>query len=257
MKTDKKKDERFSWIMSGKPSELNAEQRKGPVPDAYDAWSKEKTPGNTSMMLKTLKPTIESALTSYAGTEKDSLRTKATLMALHAVDTYDPAKRAQLKSHVFNHLKGLNREKARRFNAVHIPENVLLERNRINKEYKAFQAEHDREPTMDELSDATGLSHKRIEYAENNNTQRSSSQLLSEKGDSLFKRTGDSQKIWSDYVYHDLDGPDKKIFEWSTGYGGVVKISKGDIARRLRISPAAVSRRITKIIHMLEGGLHV
>ena len=243
--------------MKGTPKELNNAQRDTPTTHAYDNWKKEPNPLNVKAVLTELKPTIESALTSYAPEDKDILRTRANIMAVNAINMYDPTQRTKLSSYVFNHLKGLNREKARRKNVVHVPENILLERNKIQKATDSFQSEYGREPTLDELADDTGLSIKRIEYASKKKAARSGSQLLSEKGDSLFTKAEDPQRVWADYVYHDLDGPDKKIFEWSPGYGGTDKIQKMDIAKRLNISPAAVSRRINKIVYLLEQGYNV
>ena len=60
--------------------------------------------------------------------------------------------------------------------------------------------------------------------------------------------------MWSDYVYYDLDPIDKKIFEWTTGYAGSKIIPKGEVAKKLRITPAAVSLRINKIVKKLEEG---
>lgn len=243
--------------MKGTASDLNQKAKDTPSDSIYRAWKTDPSPTNTESLLKELTPTIESALTSYAPDHKSTLRTKARLMALNAAKMYDPNHSAKLTSYVFNNLKSLNREKAKRTNIVHIPENVILERNRINKEKDAFVAEEGREPTLLELADKTGLSLKRIENAEKHGNQLSASQLLSEKGDSLFSKASDPSQVWADYVYHDLDRADKKVFEWSTGYGGTKKIPKGEIAKRLKISPAAVSRRISKIISMLERGYNV
>ena len=251
-------DNKTVW-MKGTAKELNERENPStPVSTAYDAWAADPTPDNSATLLKTLKPTVESALTSFAGESKNSLRTKANLMALDAVKLYDPGKNTKLQSHVFNHLKGLNRIKAKRTHMVHIPENALLELNRLRKEQDAYTAEHGREPTVSQLADATGLSIKRIEKLRTTHTSQTPvSAALTEKGDSLFTKASDPQKIWADYVYYDLDDPDKKIFEWSTGYGGTPKISKMEMAKRLGISPAAVSRRVSKIIHMLEVGYDV
>jgi DNA-directed RNA polymerase specialized sigma subunit len=243
--------------MKGTYKDHAQQEDKSNVSKAYEDWKLENNAFNTSKLLEELNPTIESALTSYAPDSKDVLRTRARLMALNAAGMYDPKQRTKLSSYVFNHLKGLNREKAKRSNVVHIPENVILERNKIQKATDSFVSEYGREPTVEELADETGLSIKRIEYAETKGNQQSASQLLSEKGDSLFSKEEDPQQVWADYVYHDLDGPDKKIFEWSTGYGGAKKLQKMEIAKRLNLSPAAVSRRISKIIYLLEQGYNV
>jgi len=257
-KTDDGKLTPANVWMQGTVQDWNARDKQ---PDksmqAYTAWSAAPGPDTAGELLKHLRPTIDSALNSYAPDMKDQLRARAELMALSAARTYDAAKGTRLPSHVFNNLKGLNREKARRGTMVHIPENKVLELNRLRGAEASFESEQGREPTAAELADATGLSIKRIEKIRDSGGERSESGLLNEHGDSLFARQEDPQRIWADYVYHDLDDQDKKIFEWSTGYGGAARKGKGEMAKALRMSPAAVSRRIGKIVQMLQRGQDV
>ena len=75
-----------------------------------------------------------------------------------------------------------------------------------------------------------------------------------EKGDTLLQgEVDENEDPWRDYVYHDLDTKSRKIFEWTTGYGGTKILPKQEIARRLKITPAAVSSRIQTIIAFLEA----
>jgi DNA-directed RNA polymerase specialized sigma subunit len=159
---------------------------------------------------------------------------------------------------VHTSLQRLNREKAEREQLIHIPENVSLERNTLQKATSSFAAEHGREPSQAELADRTGISLKRLAKISQYKSQAMESQFLSEKGDSLYPSTpGDDQRIWIDYVYHELDPVDQKILEWSTGYGNVQPIPKKEMALRLKISGPAVSARISKIVKKLEEGVHV
>jgi DNA-directed RNA polymerase specialized sigma subunit len=48
-------------------------------------------------------------------------------------------------------------------------------------------------------------------------------------------------------VYHDLDEVNRKVFEWTTGYNNKPILKKIDVAKNLKISPAAVSQRIDTI----------
>jgi DNA-directed RNA polymerase specialized sigma subunit len=60
--------------------------------------------------------------------------------------------------------------------------------------------------------------------------------------------------IWLEYVHHDLDPIDKKILEWKTGMYGKQVLSTNEIARRLNITPSAVSQRAAKIAMKIEAG---
>lgn len=67
----------------------------------------------------------------------------------------------------------------------------------------------------------------------------------------------DPQEMWADFVYADMDSIDQRIYEMCTGYGGVDIIPKKDIAAALKISPAAVSQRISKIVKRLQEGANL
>jgi DNA-directed RNA polymerase specialized sigma subunit len=55
------------------------------------------------------------------------------------------------------------------------------------------------------------------------------------------------------YVYDDSDADDRKIIELTTGYGGNQPIPKNQIATRLGISPAQVTRRTERIANKLQA----
>ena len=229
-----------------------------PLATAYDTWAGSKD-GVTERgeLLKALNPTIESAMTSYGGSNKEAVRIPAMMMAYEAVKRFNPKQDVKLNTYVFHHLQSLRRKAADRNNIVRIPEEALLDKSKLNRARDDLTDKIGREPTALELADETGLSPRRMERVMRTGNIAAESQMLNEKGDSLFSKAGDKQKIWSDYVYRDLDPVDKKIFEWSTGYGGAAPIKKGDMAVKLRISGAAVSKRIDRIIKKLEQGYNL
>lgn len=220
--------------------------------EEYTRWKAEPTDENLSAVLKALKPTIASALTSYASGDR-TLIPRAYILARKSLDTYDPSKGVNLKTHVFNSLKRLNRYYNERSVTVHIPENVKVDNSAVYNFTIRFQDEHDREPTLDEISDGTGLSYKRLQKARISTGEVDESMFTSEIGDAMHKgKSRSAEDIWSDYVYHDLDDKSKKIFEWTTGYKGTKVLPKKDIATKLKITPAAVSSRITTITKKLD-----
>jgi hypothetical protein len=54
------------------------------------------------------------------------------------------------------------------------------------------------------------------------------------------------------YVYDDSDANDRKIIELTTGYGGNQPLPKNQVATRLGISPAQVTRRTERIAQKLQ-----
>jgi len=229
--------------------------KKGPViPQEYTTWKANPTKQTLDPLLRKVDPVVDKALKSYGGNYADSLRTRARLMTIDYLNSYDPTKGMALSSYIHQNLQSLNREKAKRTYTVHIPENVILNKNKIYQATKTYESEYGREPNVDELSDITGVPRKAIERSRGYRATTSSAGTTTEKGDSMYSKDRNYDDIWSDYVYHDLDPINKKIFEWTTGYAGSKVISKGEIARRLKITPAAISLRINKIVKKLEEG---
>ena len=226
-----------------------------PVMHAYDAWKTDSSKENASLLVRALEPTIASALNTYAPGMERELAVRAKLLSLDAAQTYNPKMGTHLKTHVFTTLKRLSRLGTQRSNTIKLPDNVQAEKKALERATAEFKAENGREPTREELADKTGISIRRMGKLEARYPSAySEGSLLSEKGDSLFTGKKDPYKVWVDYVYYDLSPRDKKIFEWSTGYGGTKKISKGEIARRLGLSNSAISRRVNYIISELERG---
>ena len=228
--------------------------RKDAAEAAWTDWKKSPDPAKAGKLLAELKPTIETALKSYAPGMEESLRTRARLLALDAAGRFDPAEGAKLSSFVHGSLQKLHRVRADREHLVHIPENVGAERAAIERVSKEIESEFGREPTVEELCDRTGLSKRRLEKVSVYAPTLSDSAFLSDQGSTLYERPRDASSMWVDYVYDELDPVDKKVFEWSTGYGGRQKLKKGEIAQRLKVSAPAVSARISRIAKKLEEG---
>jgi DNA-directed RNA polymerase specialized sigma subunit len=250
------KNEFKPWAQKSVLDEMKPDKKKDTLATAYDSWKGMPSEYNTSALLKELEPTLTGALRSYVGGD-ERLKPKAAIIALNAAKSYDPKQGVKLNTFVFNHLKGLNRVNAERTNVVHIPESVLLDKNKLFKREQQLEEDLGRPPSTEELADHTGLSAKRIEKLRQGTVFAPESQMLNEKGDTFFTNKADSQNVWVDYMYSDMDSVDKKIFEWSTGYKGSEKMMKKDIANRLGISAPAVSARINRIVSKLEKGYDI
>jgi DNA-directed RNA polymerase specialized sigma subunit len=220
----------------------------------YEIWNKARTPSNASPLLDQLQPDIDASLRNYGGQSSEKLRTQAELMTLNLLESYDPKKGAAIRTHVRNGLHKLTRLRNDRENVMHIPENVQAEQAHIRKVTNEFKAEYDREPNIQELADRSKFSTGQLERIRKYGGTKAESTTMSEKGDPLVGTERNAGQMWIDYVYFELDPIDKKIYEWSSGYKGSEQLSKKDIAKRLKISAPAVSKRINKIVKKLEEG---
>ncbi len=54
------------------------------------------------------------------------------------------------------------------------------------------------------------------------------------------------------FLYHDLDPYDQVILEYGLGLNGSPKLPAAQIARRLKLSPGAVSQRASRIQQQLD-----
>jgi len=217
-------------------------------PTEYDNWKAAPTDENYSNLMQSLEPTIQSGIKSYAGGEKN-LTTRARILTTKALQTYDPKRGASLKTHVHHNLKGLSRFRAQRDRVVHVPESVRTDSTSVNEFINKYQDKKGIEPTDLEVSNSMGISPKRVAKARGRG-ELSAQEMSTEKGD-LPSEGKDMYKVWMDYVYHDMDDRNRKIMEWTTGYNNSKVIPKKEIARRLKITPAAVSLRISKIAYKL------
>lgn len=214
------------------------------------AWERYQNGDETasSEVLTELDGTINKAISAYANGDPQ-MRTQARILALEAVKTYDPSKGTQLSTYVYGQLQKLRRESAQRANLTHVSENVAIERSQIQRQIREYVADHGEEPTTEQLADLTGLSVKRIDSVMNYKPVIPDSIAVSPEGDSLAQSETDrALDLYDRLIYDELDDIDKKIYEWTTGYGKGEILSQVEIAQRLGISTAAVSKRYKRIV---------
>jgi DNA-directed RNA polymerase specialized sigma subunit len=242
-----KDDKVFSYLgqLKNTPTEELRQQNAPKIEQGI--WTKYQQGDNTVAMdiLKSLKPTIDSALKSYTQGNEE-YRTKAKVLALDAVKSYDPSK-SKLETHVFNNLKRLQRLSADRGNFVHVPEQSALDKRQLDKLIYSYSIDNGREPSYQWLSDQTGMPIKKISRLLNIKGQTSLSMTNSEQGDSLAAAPRNAMQLYEDTLYQELDDTDRKIYEWLTGYQGSPMLDRSTVARKLKISLPALSQRISKI----------
>lgn len=220
------------------------------APEEFTAWSADPSDDNYSSLLKKLDPIIKSGMSSFGS---PALKIRSNIIVDQALRTYDPGKGASLNTHVYNNLKGLQRYKASRQSAVHTPERTRLDKHHIYKFETDYHNMHRVVPSDQTIADHLRISKKRVA---NSRLGGETPEIFSEKGDQLTAgKAKSAYDIWMDYVHHDLDDVNKKVLEWSTGYGGSEVLKKHEIAKNLGITAPAVSSRINTIRKKLEEGM--
>lgn len=231
------------------------------IEDTFAEWKQTQSPETFRKLLDSTTDVQQKGLTTFGGGQMDPyMRTKARLLTADALKSFDPSRGAKLNTHIMNQLQRLSRFSARN-QLINIPEEVRYGSNRLRDAEQELRGEFDRDPTDEELADRTGFSLRKIRKIRGYATSpmSESTYLEAAEGDTELPSTDAGADPLVDYMYFDLPTTDKQIFAWRTGYNGSKILSNQEIAKRLRITPGAVSQRINAIInrwHQLKGRSH-
>ena len=253
-------------ILGDVPPPFSGQTQYGGSPDfdtMYPQWQKEQTPEMNTKLLGTVQPIIDTAVSSYAGSNPSpTIKNKARLMALKALQTYSPD-RGTVKTHLLSQLQSLRRLAAKEQNIISLPEQVGLDFQRLSSAENDLRDALSRDPTDDEIADATGLSTRRIKKIRSFHQPIAEGMTALQSGDSEDAANTDiastlpnhtkQTDAWMDFVYGDLSPTDKLIMDMTLGRNGRRQASTQDIARRLNITPGAVSQRAAKIQAMIDA----
>ena len=230
---------------------LNPPKQQPPdeLTTAYTQWQTDPSQTNLHKVVSALTPTLKSAVSSFAGNDPSSLAiSRAKLLAINAVKTFDSKKGASLKSHIFMQLQPLRQQVPAMSQAVPVPVRQHRLTSGMLSEVSKFTSEHGREPSDIELADKMGVSTKRLAKV------RLSARAApgQEMADPYTVSENDAGQAWTELVYHDEDPIGRTIMEHKLGMNGKPKLSGIQIAKKLRLSPAAVSQRAASIAARLQ-----
>lgn len=225
-----------------------------PGVQAWNQWKQKPSPVTMSAALKTVTPAIDTAISRFPKVNPIVARAEARRLAIGAIKSFDPTQGASLSSHVFNHLRGLQRfqqEKVR--DVVSIPRSGREQYGRLAAAEKAFLEERGRYPSENELQDLTGFAPKKMhglrkmskyDFAEG---ALESSPDVSQDADSTLG-------LWADFVYHDLAARDQVIMDYKMGRNGREKLDTEEIAKRTGFHPTYINRRAAEIAQKILDG---
>lgn len=211
----------------------------------YDEWRMNPTPDNLFAVTKSLQPTITSVLASMGASGNPDLASKARVVAAKAVQSYDPASGTSLATWTSQQLRQLSRDRRKSDSVMSIPEGVMLDSYALYKAETEFEDEHGREPSVQELSDLAHMSVRRIEQV-----RKKFRKIGTDTSEDPEATTGGVEGYQTDfsrdaieYVYNDGDLLDKKLLEYTTGYGGNPVLNNKQIMDKLHLTPVQLTRR--------------
>ena len=232
-----------------------------PTPaDPYEVWKQKPTPKNLRSVVQAHEPTISAALRSYTpGLEKsNTLRRRAELLAANAVQSYDPKRGAQLRTHLMSQLQQLRQVASTFADPFPKPRRLQQESGLLNSQKTELTDILGREPTIEELSDYGNWDVRKVRrMLRRERAVVPESSLIPEDGDDEDEfmpgvKKNDPVAIWADYLYHDLKPVDRLIFQYRTGYGGAPILPNQEIAKRVKMSPGNVSKRAAELQARLD-----
>lgn len=248
-------------ILGDTPSPFSGpEQAENTFNQQFQSWTKNPTPESNMQIISAIQPTIDTALSSYVGKNPTPImRSRARLMALNALKTYDP-NRGNVRTHLLSQMQGLRRLAAKENNIISIPEQVGLDFQKLDQAENELRDKLNRDPADNEIADFTGLSVRRIRkirsfhqpLAEGTTTAVTDSENAPTEVASTLPGNTSQTDAWLDFVHDDLGPVDKLIMDLTLGRNGRRRASTQDIARRLNITPGAVSQRAAKIQAMID-----
>jgi DNA-directed RNA polymerase specialized sigma subunit len=222
----------------------------------YRAWQAKPSPATTGALVRRVQPVLDKALMSYVnGKPSPMMRSQAKQLAIEAMGSYDPAK-SKLQTHLLTRLQRLRRISAKETQIIGMPERVMLDRNALQSAESELEDQLGRDATTTELADHTGFSMKRIAQIRNVHAPMaegavSAADPTTGGQDPAVAQAGNYGV--AEFVYDDINNDrDRLILEFSLGLHGRPKLSKTEIAKRLRLTPGAVTQRAAKIQAMID-----
>lgn len=214
--------------------------------DLWQAWQSDPSPQNFSATLKALQPVINVALVNRNSVTDPIMRAHARAIAGEAIKSYQPTAGAGLPTWTTQQMQRLARIRRNTGNAVRLPERVQLDHMDIQRATQEFMDEQDREPSIAELAERTRLSRRRVSAVLRMSRQTPTEAAIGENNLLLGQNNVEMDEAL-DMVYEDSDPTDQKILEWRAGYGGAEVIPAQEAAKRLKMSPFAISRRVRRL----------
>lgn len=231
--------------------------------EPYSLWKERPGPDTAAGLLKAIDPILTKTTSIYGGAAAGPLlHSRARRMALEALPRYDP-KQAKLSTFLGSQLQGLRRHADKQSNPIAVPEQLRIDRHHLFEAEGKLRDELGRPPSVAELADVSGLSFKRIAAIRSAPmpVAEGSLQSAGESGEMeqfspAVKSPGREAAFtpWTEMVYYSVDPTDQLILEHSLGLFGKPILQNQVIARKLRVTPAAVSIRKAKLQERINEG---
>ncbi len=194
-------------------------------------------------LLKSFAPLIQSKMSTHLGKVRlvpdAAIKAEYQLQFVAALRAYDPDRGVALGTYVYRYLDKAKRYIAENQNVGRIPENRIYRIKEFQTAQETLLESLDREPTDKEL--AAELDWQVADV------QRMSAELRSDLISQGFEEDpfqlvpSKEEEVLRLFKY-ELEGKEKEVYEYLTGYGKPKLLSTGDIAKKMKLPDYHVSR---------------
>lgn len=215
--------------------------------ELWQTWKRTQSPYDLQALLNQMEPIIAREVNRWSNSMSRSLlESEGKRLAVEAFRTYDPKAGTALSTYVASRLPKLSRIVYANMNAARMSETQAMLFHTYNTGANELRDTLGREPSHDELADHLGWSAKKLTAFK---TQSRRKEFV-ESEEHPEDDSADDHLI--DFIYHDLTPQQKKIFEYSTGYGGAPRKSGKQIMDELHLTQGQLSYQKNLIVQAVE-----
>jgi len=218
-------------------------------------WQKTKDPQLFADLIVRYQPVVNKVVNQYrtVGVPPATLRAEATTQLIKSFKSYNPNMGTQPTTHVWNNLKKVQRVASESLQSGHIPENRALKRSTFTIVRDNLEDRLGREPSTSEMADEIGWSRKEVARMEHELGGEATASKASFDYYGNIVTTEHPDKALADYMYHELSGPDKVIFEHTFGFGGKPILNNKEIAQKLNQNEMWVHRAKKRLSEKIKS----
>ena len=209
--------------------------------EMWKKWKKTKDPRDLSQLFSQLENLIQKKVNTFSGAPvpRSALEAEAKKWAFVAFENFNPNMGVKLSTHVTNWLQKLYRYNTTLQNFARIPEHTALKITPFRAAKEELQQKLGRPATQIELAD-----HLHWNIAHVNKIEKSLRQDISAttwQGDENFEQHNPKLEILA-LGYYSLAPEEQLVYDYTLGEHGKQKMSPGQIAKIMNISPSKVSK---------------
>jgi DNA-directed RNA polymerase specialized sigma subunit len=221
--------------------------------EMYNEWTRAKGSQQKletmNALVDRLNPLMQREVNKWGTTvPRPALESRARLLTVDALETYDSNRGAAVGTHVASRLRKLSRHVYPYQNVARLPENIQLKYNTFQVSQNKLMDNLGREPTIGELADDLSWSQKRVKGFQQSFGRR---EMVESEGAFIEKDEEDDGLV--DFYYHGLSPNDQRMFEDITGYNGKKAMNNTTLMKKYKLTQGQLSYRKRKFVDKIRN----